>query len=62
MLEPRLGPFGASVERRTLLLWTCSPGGRFEHVEARFDVLQLTMLQVGGGVIVALLGLIATQL
>ncbi len=35
---------------------------RFEHVEARFDALHRTMLQLGGGVIVALIGLIATQL
>lgn len=31
-------------------------------VNARLDALQRTMLQVGGGVIVALVGLIATQL
>jgi hypothetical protein len=31
-------------------------------LNARFDSLQRTMLQVGGGVIVALIGLIATQL
>ena len=31
-------------------------------LNARFDALQRTMLQVGGGVIVALVGLIATQL
>jgi hypothetical protein len=31
-------------------------------LNARFDALQRTMLQVGGGVIVALIGLIATQL
>jgi len=35
---------------------------RFEHVEARFDALQRTMLQLGGGMIVALIGLVATQL
>ncbi len=41
----------------------------FERVDAdlralngRFDALQRTMLQIGGGVIVALVGLIATQL
>lgn len=41
----------------------------FDRVDAelralngRFDSLQRTMLQVGGGVIVALVGLIATQL
>lgn len=31
-------------------------------LNARFDGLQRTMLQLGGGVIVALVGLIATQL
>jgi hypothetical protein len=31
-------------------------------VNARFDALQRTMLQLGGGVIAALIGLIATQL
>jgi hypothetical protein len=34
----------------------------FERVDGRIDALQRTLLQVGGGVIVALLGLIATQL
>lgn len=31
-------------------------------VHTRIDALQRTMLQIGGGVIVALIGLIATQL
>ncbi len=31
-------------------------------VNSRIDALQRTMLQLGGGVIVALIGLIATQL
>lgn len=31
-------------------------------LNARLDGLQRTMLQIGGGVIVALIGLIATQL
>lgn len=35
---------------------------RFEHLEGRFDDLQRTLMQVGGGMIVALLGIIATQL
>lgn len=35
---------------------------RFEHMEARFDDLQRTLLQVGGGMIAALLGILATQL
>jgi hypothetical protein len=34
----------------------------FARVDGRIDALQRTMLQVGGGVIVALIGLIATQL
>src|SRR5260370_21952384 len=34
---------------------------RFTQIDARFDALQRTLLQLGGGVIVALLGLIATQ-
>jgi len=37
-------------------------GSRFERVDARFDALQRTMLQLGGGAIAALIGLIATQL
>ena len=32
------------------------------EMNARFDALQRTMLQLGGGVIAALIGLIATQL
>lgn len=35
---------------------------RFDALHSRFDALQRTMLQLGGGVIVALVGLIATQL
>jgi hypothetical protein len=31
-------------------------------LNARFDALQRTMMQFGGGVIVALIGLIATRL
>jgi hypothetical protein len=34
----------------------------FRALNTRFDALQRTMLQLGGGVIVALIGLIATQL
>lgn len=36
--------------------------GRFEHLESRFDGVQRTLLQVGGGIVVALIGVIATQL
>lgn len=32
------------------------------EVNARIDALQRTMIQIGGGVIAALVGLIATQL
>jgi hypothetical protein len=35
---------------------------RFEHQEGRFDDLQRILIQVGGGMIVALLGILATQL
>jgi hypothetical protein len=35
---------------------------RFDRVDARFDALQRGLLQVGGGIIVALIGLIATQI
>ncbi|MGH2974905.1 MAG: hypothetical protein ACRDLL_08585 [Solirubrobacterales bacterium] len=35
---------------------------RFDRVDARFDALQRTLLQLGGGIVVALIGLIATQL
>jgi tetrahydromethanopterin S-methyltransferase subunit G len=34
----------------------------FAEINARFDSLQRTLFQLGGGVIVALIGLIATQL
>jgi tetrahydromethanopterin S-methyltransferase subunit B len=33
---------------------------RFDRVDARFDAMQRTMIQFGGGMIVALLGLIVT--
>jgi hypothetical protein len=39
---------------------------RFDRVDARFDALQRTLLQIGGGIVAtfgaALIGLIATQL
>jgi hypothetical protein len=35
---------------------------RFETIETKFDALQRTLLLIGGGVMVALLGVIATQL
>lgn len=36
--------------------------GRFEHLGHRVDDLHRTLQRIGGGVIVALVGLIATQL
>jgi len=35
---------------------------RFDRIDERFDAMQRTMIQLGGLVIAALLGLIATQL
>jgi len=35
---------------------------RLDAIDKRFDALQRTLLQLGGTVIVALIGLIATQL
>jgi hypothetical protein len=34
----------------------------FDRLDARFDSLHRSLMQVGGGVMVALIGLIATQL
>jgi hypothetical protein len=36
--------------------------GRFDRIDARFDALQRTMILFCGGIITALIGLIATQL
>jgi tetrahydromethanopterin S-methyltransferase subunit G len=36
-------------------------GGRIDHLSTRFDALQRILMQVGGGIFVALIGLIATQ-
>ncbi len=35
---------------------------RFERMEARFDALNRTLMQVGGVIVAALIGVIATQL
>lgn len=35
---------------------------RFKQMDARFDALQRTLLQLGSGMFVAILGLIATQI
>lgn len=37
-------------------------GARIDHLDTRFDGLQRTLMQVGGGILVALIGLIATQI
>lgn len=34
---------------------------KIDHLSARFDGLQKTLMQVGGGILVALIGLVATQ-
>jgi hypothetical protein len=49
-LERRIG----SLERQL--------GGRIDGLEARFDSLQRTMIQVGGGMIVTVLATLATVL
>lgn len=33
---------------------------RIDHLDTRFDGLQRTLMQVGGGILVALIGLVAT--
>lgn len=35
---------------------------RIDHLGMRFDAMQRTLMQVGGGMLVAMIGLIATQL
>jgi hypothetical protein len=50
-----------TVERRLTTVERRMDEG-FRALKDRFDAFQRTMLQVGGGVIVALTGLIATQL
>lgn len=48
--DPRLDDFAVNVYKR------------LDSVEAELRALHRTLLQVGGGMIVALIGLIATQL
>lgn len=66
--DARLSDFAAHTDGRFEALERRVDEG-FRRVDAdlralngRFDALQCTMLQIGGGVIVALVGLIATQL
>jgi hypothetical protein len=66
--DARLSDFAAHTDRRFEALERRVDEG-FRRVDAdmralngRFDSLQRTMLQIGGGVIAALVGLIATQL
>jgi hypothetical protein len=33
----------------------------FSDVNTRFDTMQKTLMQIGGGILVALIGLVATQ-
>jgi hypothetical protein len=35
---------------------------RIDQLSDRFDALQKTLMQIGGGIMVALIGLIATQI
>jgi hypothetical protein len=62
--DARLDDFAAHTDRRFDAV-----DKRFDRVDAelralngRFDALNRTLLQIGGGVIVALIALIATQL
>jgi len=66
--DARLSDFAAHTDLRFETLERRVDEG-FRRVDAdlralngRFDSLQRTMLQIGGGVIVVLVGLIATQL
>jgi tetrahydromethanopterin S-methyltransferase subunit G len=66
--DARLDDFAAhtdrrfdAVDRRFDALERRMEAG-FGEMNARFDTLQRTLFQLGGGVIVALIGLVATQL
>ncbi len=66
--DARLSDFAAHTDRRFETLERRVDEG-FSRVDAdlralngRFDSLQRTMLQIGGGLIATLVGLIATQL
>jgi hypothetical protein len=66
--DSRLDDFAVGVDRRfdavdrrfDLLEGRMEAG--FDRLDGRFDSLQRTMMQIGGGMIVALIGLIGTQL
>jgi hypothetical protein len=66
--DERLDDFRAETARRFDTLERRMDDGfdradaELRAVNAKIDALQRTMLQIGGGVIVALVGLIATQL
>ncbi len=55
--DARLDDFAAHTDKRFDAV-----DAELKALSARFDALNRTLLQVGGGVIVALIGLIATQL
>ena len=59
--DGRLDDFAAHTDQRFDSLERRMEAG-FSEMSARFADLQRTLLQIGGGVIVALIGLIATQL
>jgi broad specificity phosphatase PhoE len=59
--DARLDDFRAETARRFDSVERRMENG-FDRVDARFDALQRTMILFCGGIIAALLGLIATQL
>lgn len=66
--DTRLDDFAAHTDKRFDSIESRMKDG-FDRVDAelkalnaRFDALNRTLLQIGGGVIVALLGILATQL
>ena len=59
--DARLDDFRAETARRFDTLERRMENG-FDRVDARFDALQRTMILFSGGIIAALIGLIATQL
>lgn len=70
--DERLDDFRGETARRLDALERTMKGGfervdremkaGFERTDGRIDALQRTLMQLGGGVIVALIALIATQL